>query len=278
MSANSFKFQAGFQLYDAAGIRYHFGVADDDGGVFLNSLAAMREELLGCGYSATLPGLEDGEQTETVEAWVLGENKKQEPVVHLYGLSHLKYRVATVFVEDFGKLPFEVDANGQRWLGSAPERDDAEQRELLHAVTPFEVVMEPHEGKGGKTHYRFARVHGAAQLAKDLRFTMNDVEARDMDAPQWPSAERAEGPNLVAKLDKLGADTYGDEWGEKSQQLAEHVTNGGASRIYDLSDAELTKLINGITQKRRKAKQPPADDFDAIPGASEQRHGQAVTA
>lgn len=156
---SEYKFSSFWKMFTPDGLQVTFGVADDDMPAQLNSLNAYMSHLRNAGYLPQMPGLEDGEKIEEIDAYVVGESSKGDGCVYLYAANHgLQFRLATVYVEKFGDLPFKVA--GKKWDASAaPQREEAEKKGYLVTVPAFKVVMEQ---KGvtddGKPQWRFARV------------------------------------------------------------------------------------------------------------------------
>lgn len=161
--SSEYKFSAYFKLYSPDGVQVTFGVADNDGHEQLTALAGYMTDLARLGYLAQMPGLEDGEKIEECDAYVVGETSKGDGCIYVYSASHqLQYRLATVYVERFGDLPFDV--KGKKWDASAaPTREEAEKKGYLVTVPAFKIVMEQRGvTDDGKPQWRFNRVHGAA--------------------------------------------------------------------------------------------------------------------
>lgn len=102
-----------------------------------------------------------GEDVETVDAYILGETKEGDPVLHLYPAHPKKqYRFCAVYPEKFDRLPFEIDPDAKMWeAGMAPpEKGLAIRKGYLVMVPPFRAVRIP-TGKivDGKPQYKFAR-------------------------------------------------------------------------------------------------------------------------
>lgn len=202
MTHNEAPFSANFHLYNGDGLRVQFTVrGDGEPAANIPMLQDTIAQLAAHGYTVAMPGLEPGEQVEEVDAWVLGETSKGDACVYLYSSNHaLKWRVATVYVERLGELPFST-ANAKAWPGGAPEREPAANKGYLHTVTPFKIVMEP-TGKttdNGNEVTRFARVldakpdqqppqNGNGKHAPDLRAQLEERKS-------WPLGQVA---NMVA--------------------------------------------------------------------------------
>lgn len=164
MDQAQFPYTAYFKLFTPDGVQVSFGVAAEQDEDHLSRLQHYMQRLSGLGFLPQMPGLEEGEKLEEVDAWVLGETSKGEPCIFLYAAAHqLQFRVATVYVEKLAELPFKVNG-ARRWDGdAAPTRESAEKKGYLQTVPPFRVVMEPRGlTDDGKPTWRFARVHGAA--------------------------------------------------------------------------------------------------------------------
>jgi len=141
-TVNEHAFVASFRLYGRDGLNVLFTVRASDAAAHIDLLETHLDLLEAIGYTVNLPGTEPGEQVEEVNAWVLGETSRDEPCVYLYSSNTgLKWRVATVYVEDMPDLPFVV--RGKRWPGAAPEREMAQKKGVLHEVPPFKIVMKP---------------------------------------------------------------------------------------------------------------------------------------
>jgi len=161
--SGEYKFSAYWKMWTSDGIQVTFGVAEDDAEAHQAALAGTMASLRSQGYLAQLPGLEDGEKVEDVDAYVLGETSRCYPCIYVYSASHqLQYRIAVIYVERFPELPFEVKA--KKWEASAaPQREEAERKGFLTAVTPFRIVLEQRGvTDDGKPQWRFSRIHGAA--------------------------------------------------------------------------------------------------------------------
>ena len=161
-------YNASFDLYHATGVRVRFSVAADEHDDHRRRLTSYVTDVLGHGYSVTPPGLEPGEESETVNAWVMGETSKDERCVYLYAANAaLQFRVATVYLERMGEMPFVIPAKINTWPGAAPTREMAENKKYLNAVPEFRIVMKP-TGKmtdSGKVITKFDRVVGGLEAA-----------------------------------------------------------------------------------------------------------------
>lgn len=165
---NEHAFGASFRLYGRGGLNVLFTVRADDAAAHIDLLETHLDLLEAIGYTVNLPGTEPGEQVEEVSAWVLGETSREEPCVYLYSSNAgLKWRVATVYVEDMPSLPFAV--SGKRWPGAAPEREMAQKKGVLHEVPPFKIVMKPTgkmtDGDNPRPVMKFDRVLDAKPAA-----------------------------------------------------------------------------------------------------------------
>lgn len=189
MNETDHPFSAHFQMYSADGLRIGFTVRSNESPEHhLELLSSYLVRLDLSGYTVNLPGLEAGEETETIEGWVRGENSKGEDCIYLYAAG-LKWKIATVWVECMSELPFFIDDHDQRWPGTAPEREMAEKKGYFHKVTPFKIVMEPTgkiSEKSGKPTMKFARVHGSV--------TKQEPE----NGPEWEAAPLADDEQLVS--------------------------------------------------------------------------------
>jgi len=211
MDQSQFPYTAYFKLYTPGGIQVSFGVGAEAQEDHLGRLVHYMERLTGLGFLPQMPGLEEGEKLEEVDAWVLGATSKGEPCIFLYAAAHqLQFRVATVYVEKLPELPFKV--NGARhWDGdAAPTRDSAEKKGYLQTVPPFKVVMEPRGlTDDGKPTWRFARVHGAAApsaVAPGVTPAVTPVTAPAAPPPAAPpSAADAEFAALTSASQERAA-------------------------------------------------------------------------
>lgn len=156
---NEARCSVNWKMYAPSGLLMQFTIREDDPDLHLPLLDAYLEALHLRGYTITEPGLDAGEKREEVNAYVIGETKKGDACVYLYSSkTALQWRIATVYVERFGELPFWPD--GKKWEASAaPERNEADRKGFLNVVSPFNIVLEAQEPDAeGKVHWRFARV------------------------------------------------------------------------------------------------------------------------
>lgn len=159
-------FSTNFKLYAPDGTQLQFTCrAGRTHAEHLTELAAYRASLTDQGYTVDAPtlGAEDGEKIEEVAAYVRGTTKAGQPLVWLYAAKEvLKWRLATVYEEHLGELPFAIE--GPIWPGAAaPERDEAAGKSYLQAVPACKVVLaENGQTDDGKPRWKYARVAGAA--------------------------------------------------------------------------------------------------------------------
>jgi len=156
---NEARCSVNWKMFAPNGAQMQFTVRDDDPDLHLALLDSYLEALYLRGYSVTEPGLNAGEKQEEINGYVLGESKKGDACVFLYSAkTTLQWRIATVYVERFGELPFKPA--GKKWEASAaPERTEAEKKGFLTTVPAFKIVLEAQEPDAeGKVHWRFARV------------------------------------------------------------------------------------------------------------------------
>ena len=188
------KFLASFDKYHADGTRVRFSIADDDANDHHKALHTYLHILDGMGYTTTPPGMEDGEEMETIGGWVLGETSTDQPCLFLYADNPgMQYRVSTIFEEHIEEMPFKVDTNTDRWNGQAPTREIAEKKKFFTACTPFQIVNKP-TGKttdAGKAITKFNRVVGqtpapapAPAPAPEVRF-QQPAKVQAQDTPGW---------------------------------------------------------------------------------------------
>ncbi len=162
-------FSTNFKLYAPDGAQTQFTCRAGTNYVdHLAELAAYRASLTDQGYTVDAPtlGAEDGEKREEVAAYVRGTTKAGQPLVWLYAAKEvLKWRLATVYEEHRGELPFAIA--GPIWPGAAaPERDEAAGKGYLQAVPACKVVLaENGQTDEGKTRWKDARVAGAVAPA-----------------------------------------------------------------------------------------------------------------
>ncbi len=166
-----------FKTYDESGNPVNLTLTEETNLDALFLKYDRAKEILG-GYGLQLKpdGVDDNEKLEEVNAWVLGENSKDEPCVFLYSAKEqLQYRIATVWVETIESLPFKVDLTANRWLGAAPERDMAQKKKALNVISPITVVMEKYPKKDGGEGWKYSRIFNATEslvsVAKDLTDT-----------------------------------------------------------------------------------------------------------
>lgn len=152
------KCSVNFKLWAPDGAQMQFTLRDDDPASHLALLTDYRTKLLLSGYSVAEPNF-DGQKSEEINAYVMGESSKGDACVYLYSSKPaLKWRLATVYVERFGELPFTPA--GKCWQASAaPERLEAEKKGFLQDVPPFKITLEQTEPDAeGKAHWRYAGV------------------------------------------------------------------------------------------------------------------------
>lgn len=190
---NESRLSVNFKLYAPDGACMQFTLRADEPAEHLALLADYRTQLLLRGYSVTEPNF-DGQKAEEINAYVIGESSKGDACVYLYSSKPaLKWRLATVYVERFGELPFTPA--GKCWQASAaPERTEAERKGFLTAVPAFKITLEQMEPDAeGKAHWRFAGVlpsNGAPQ---------QPAATADQDFKNLPSAS-AERANAASDV------------------------------------------------------------------------------
>lgn len=164
MDQNAFAYTAYFKLFHPTGVQVSFGVGAMDAGEHKAQLDGYLATLMADGYSVQMPGLEPGEEIESVDAYVLGETSKGDPCLYLYSANHgLQWRIATVYVERFGDMPFDP-AGAKVWQGdAAPARESAEKKGVLVSVPAFEIILEPtgKQTESGRPVLRYARLRNA---------------------------------------------------------------------------------------------------------------------
>lgn len=158
---------------------------------------------------------EEQDKTYRVDAYVRSENNGGA-LVYLYG-EHpgLKYKVATVYSENYPYLrPFLDPDAGGLWDGETPpSRETAARKRLLQIVPVFEVVLAPSGRRtdDGDMIYKFkaARRQGEpapAPVSNPAPLPQADVEADRRFAelesasaklsPQPPKPAQAPGPRI----------------------------------------------------------------------------------
>jgi len=236
MTERDYAYSASFDLYHPTGLRLRFSVAADEATDHRGRLGGYINSLMHDGYSATVPGLEPGEEKETVDGWVLGETSKEEACVYLYSVNAgLQYRIATVYVERIPELPFKVHG-AKSWPGAAPTREMATAKKFLQMVPAFDIVMKP-SGKmtdAGRPITRFDRIDGlpAPAPASVARTQRNDVEEllRDVD-------------EVEAKHHGYNADAEWEEWQGAVDAYLWAVSVGACANEFE-ARASMTKVIN----------------------------------
>ena len=116
-------FSATWRMYRNDGLPVTFALttAAGDPAADAHALFAYLRQLAIEGYAVTLPGTVAGETVEEVDAYVLGETKKGDRCIFLYSASHqLQFKIATVYVERFKELPFQVERSAAFQV-AAPE-------------------------------------------------------------------------------------------------------------------------------------------------------------
>ena len=274
-------FSANFNLYGPDALRVQFTVrSNTDPAAHIALVGEYLQAAAAAGYAATLPGLEPGEETEEVDAWVLGETSRDEPCVYLYSSNHgLKWRVATVYVERLGELPFKIDLQQKRWMGAAPERETAEKKGVLNVVDPFKIVLEP-TGKtteAGNEITRFARVHEAQPAASPAG-----------DETSWQEQQRREhlrpqrnGDSKPSPEDRVRLSSAPDDFFEAAVDLCPRYDHANAAKAalkklgYTALDKSPEGRVRQLQHLRRYAANRDAGmDEDnamaaAIPSATE---------
>lgn len=247
MNQDQYPYTAFFKLFHAAGVQISFGIGAQDPDEHLCKLDAYMSTLLDSGYSVQAPGLEPGEEIESVDAYVRGETSKGDPCLYLYSANHsLQWRIATVYVERFDDMPFSV-AGAKLWeADAAPARESAERKGVLNAVPTFEIVLEP-TGKlteAGNPILRYARVRGgSARPAVATPEPEPDNPFLDPD----PELERRRD-----RMHALGTELYGARWEAVRHANVRKLTEGRTESSNDLSLEEVNKLIRGLETLERE--------------------------
>jgi len=243
---NEAKCSVNFKLYAADGTQMQFTVRDDEPAAHLALLDDYRTQLLLRGYSVNEPN-HDGQKSEEINAYVVGESSKGDACVYLYSSKPaLKWRLATVYVERFVELPF-VPA-GKCWQASAaPERLEAEKKGFLQDVPPFKITLEQTEPDAeGKAHWRFAGVVAGNGAAKPA----TTPSPADAEFATLPSANEA--PATEAQLKAMFAQagkTYGSN-------LAEFKAWLHTQYQVETSKALTMRQVSEIITKLRQQAQP----------------------
>jgi hypothetical protein len=183
---NEARCSVNWKLYAPSGELMQFTLRDDDPDLHLALLDSYRAALQARGFSVSEPGLEAGEKLEEINAYVCGESKKGDACVYLYSSkTALQWRIATVYVEKFGELPFKPA--GKKWEASAaPERGEAEKKGFLTTVPAFKIVLEAQEPDAeGKVHWRFARVSAGTPAAPAPVIVSQLVTSEPPPDPAW---------------------------------------------------------------------------------------------
>lgn len=263
MDQNNFAYTAYFILFHASGVQVSFGVAANDPAEHRQRLDGYLADLMTDGYTVQAPGLEPGEEIESIDAYVRGETSKGDPCLYLYSANHgLQWRIATVYVERFDDMPFAV-SEAQTWPGdAAPARDSAAQKGYLVSVPPFEIVLEPtgKQTEAGRPILRFARVRAdCSNRATSPRSAQNPsptlpvhregatAEDNPFDGPTEPELERRR-----KRLHALGTELYGAEWDDVRRRNVGRLTGGRTESSSDLSLMEVNRLIAGMKKLERQ--------------------------
>lgn len=94
-----------------------------------------------------------------------------------------------------------------------------------------------HENVAGKGHY-------LTRIAPERVPQTNELPQETPAPPPPPITEQQ-----LEELEGFGAQLYGEEWGEKSVELAQAVSKNAVSSILELTEEQGTRLINGIINK-----------------------------
>ena len=225
-----YKYTAYWKMFTGEGTQVSFTVAENEAPAHLAALAAYMQAVKQQGYLVQMPGLEDGEKIEDVDAYVLGESSKGDACLFIYAAAHqLQFRVATIYVEKFGDLPFKV--TGKKWdATAAPTREEAAKKGYLNTVAPFKIVMEQRgQTEDGKPQWRFVRVHGAPPPPAPAPQQAPDVTDAKPDAA-FAALPSATTSNILKRLRQQAAGNKAPADETALKRLIGNVTNivGGA--------------------------------------------------
>lgn len=214
-------FSANFKLFDPEGVQTQFTVRAQTPAEHLAALGAYRAELAAQGYAPSEPstGAEDGEKVEEVAAYVRGTTKAGQALIWLYAAKEvLKWRLATVYEEHLGELPFAVA--GQVWPGAAaPEREEAAKKGYLIEVPLFKIVLaENGQTDDGKPRFKYARVYGAtAALAAPANGNGHAAPVAPANGAGHPAPAPADAaPASTPACPKCGGPVWDNRVGKKN--------------------------------------------------------------
>lgn len=127
------------------------------------------------------------EKVEHAAGWVLGRRSDGQRCVWLYPArdSGLEFKLTTVWVEQFGELPFPVPEDLPTWPSSSPpSKREAYQSGQLHACAIDLVFKMSGEFNDGKPVFKFDRI---------LRDEEEEAVSvpRPRETPTVPSADEA---------------------------------------------------------------------------------------
>ena len=122
------------QIYHPSGkqIQWTFRVPFGDPEPAEKLIAAINN-LAHHGYTMAPPGLEPGQEKQSVVGWVYGKKKDGEPCVWVYPGGGWKHAIDTIWKENFAALPFDVSDAKQWPTAQKPEKDEAQKSDFWNA-------------------------------------------------------------------------------------------------------------------------------------------------
>jgi len=266
MSMNEAPYSANFQMF-LSKLKVQFTYRQEKDDAYIGNLKAYIANLYADGFTDD-PSKKAAGKTHTVSGYVVGEytDKKSgnfEPVVYLY-TEYSKYKVASVYPESFGQLPFTV--NSANWNGQAPEREDAQRRKALIPTPPFEVELEPEldftgeprTTENGNIKYKLARVVGAVTKVTPPNGNGNGHHSPANGKPAATNkagddlfGDKAAGPRVTQQqlndIQALGEALFGLlEWPKK---LSAKISSMGVKDAKAISQAQAREIIETLSMK-----------------------------
>ena len=98
-------------------------------------------------------------------------------------------------------------------------------------------LVHVYEDVGGKRHH-------LVRISEEKVSQQNELPQKQEAPPPNPASA-----DQLEELESFGLQLYGEEWDDKSIELALSVSGQEISDIVDLNEAQVTRLINGIINK-----------------------------
>ena len=134
------RFSCTFKVFNTESAVEQFTVRGDEFEEFRQNYALLKQMLTQEQFTWREPDKNAQGKTERIVGYVVSETKNREVCVHLYKRG-LKWRSYTLYPEDRHLLPAAWPTRAE-WMGTAPEMEDAKERNVFHPLE-FDLPVVP---------------------------------------------------------------------------------------------------------------------------------------